>query len=106
MGRLVESQFDVSNCPKEPKCKRSNYKMEEVKASNVFPGPKESNLIVQLAIPEVQTIVDHYSYDFLSFIGETGGALGLFLGLSMFSIVESIEYILRKLYSKYQDEKF
>ena len=78
--------------------------MEKVESSNGFLAPNTSILIVQLASPEVQTIVDHYSYDFFSFIGETGGALGLFLGLSMLSFVEFIEYSLRKLYTKYQEK--
>ena len=95
-----------STCPKEPKCKRSNYKMEKVaESSNSLLGQQNKSILtVQLASPEVQTIVDHYSYDFFSFIGETGGALGLFLGLSMLSFVEFIEYSLLKLYTKYQEK--
>ena len=59
-----------------------------------------SGLRIKLRNPNVLNIVDSYSYDIQSFIGEVGGTLGLFLGLSMFSIVEFIEYILRKLYNK------
>ena len=92
-------------CPKEPKCKRSNYNIKKIETSKNLNAPNKSSLIIQLASPEVQTIVDHYSYDFFSFIGETGGALGLFLGLSMLSFVEFVEYSFRKLYAKYE-EKF
>ena len=97
-------------CPKEPKCKRSNYNVKKVETSkNLYGSNKrlvkdKSKLIVQLATPEVQSIVDHYSYDFHSFIGETGGALGLFLGLSMLSFVDFVEYSLRKLFTKYQEK--
>ena len=41
-----------------------------------------------------------YSYDIQSFVGEVGGTLGLFLGLSVFSFVEFAEYLLRKMYSE------
>ena len=57
-------------------------------------------LNIKLKDPNVLTIVDSYSYDFQSLIGEVGGTLGLFLGLSMFSFVGFIEYILRKAYVK------
>ena len=108
-----ESTFgnrDIFMCPKEPKCKRTNYNVKRVEKSKNLHSigylvPNKSKLVVQLASPEVQTIVDHYSYDFFSFIGETGGALGLFLGLSMLSFVEFVEYSFRKLYAKYE-EKF
>ena len=59
-----------------------------------------SELKIRLKTPNVLNIADSYSYDFQSLIGEVGGTLGLFLGLSMFSFVGFIEYILRKLYNK------
>ena len=108
-----ESTFenrDTFMCPKDPKCKRSNYNVKKVETSKNLHRPNrqlvkdKSKFIVQLASPEVQTIVDHYSYDFFSLIGETGGALGLFLGLSMLSFVEFVEYSFRKLYTRYQEK--
>ena len=102
MQTLMNS--NESMCSKKPKCKRSNYYIKKVVSSKSCLGPNKSQLIVQLASPEVQTIVDSYSYDFFSFIGETGGALGLFLGLSMLSFVDFVEYSLRKLYTKYQEK--
>ena len=59
-----------------------------------------SYLSIQLENPSVLTIADSYSYDLQSFIGEVGGTLGLFLGLSIFSFVEFAEYIIRKIYSE------
>ena len=59
-----------------------------------------SSLTIKLKTPNVLNMADSYSYDFQSLIGEVGGTLGLFLGLSMFSFVGFIEYILRKLYNK------
>ena len=59
-----------------------------------------SKLSIQLENPGVLTIIDSYSYDLQSFIGEVGGTLGLFLGLSIFSFVDFAEYIFRKIYSE------
>ena len=85
------------DCPKMPKCKRSIYQMD---LSTTDHGNFEkSNLLIKLKNPNILTIVDEYSYDLQSFIGEVGGTLGLFLGLSMFSFIELIEYVLRKLCS-------
>ena len=81
------------NCPKMPKCKRFIYKMD------LFPNDGYPSLSIKLTDPNILTIVDGYSYDLQSFIGEVGGTLGLFLGLSMFSIIECIAYVLRKLSS-------
>ena len=88
-------------CPNEPKCKRSDYKIHEAMLSDgqISQLENKSSLIIQVESREVQQIVDNYSYSFSSFVGETGGALGLFLGISMLSIVEFIEYILKKIYS-------
>ena len=87
-------------CPNEPKCKRSDYKLHEADGQ-ISQLENKSSLIIQVESREVQQIVDNYSYSFSSFVGETGGALGLFLGISMLSIVEFIEYILRKICSKW-----
>ena len=86
--------LNEKHCPKMPKCKRSIYKMD---LSTV--DWKLSLLTIQLKDSNILTIVDNYSYDFQSLIGEVGGTLGLFLGLSMFSFVEFIEYVLRKMLS-------
>ena len=94
----------MHTCPKEPKCKRSDYKIPIHEAilsdGQISQLENKSSLIIQVESREVQQIVDNYSYSFSSFVGETGGALGLFLGISMLSIVEFIEYILRKICSK------
>ena len=95
------AQSKMHTCPKAPKCKRSDYKIHEAVLADgqISQMKNKSSLIIQVESREVQQIVDNYSYSFSSFVGETGGALGLFLGISMHSIVEFIEYILRKIYS-------
>ena len=85
-----------------PKCRRSMIKQTLTKetALDFHLFNFISILKIQLENPNVLTIVDHYSYDIQSFVGEVGGTLGLFLGLSIFSFVEFTEYVLRKIYSE------
>ena len=46
----------------------------------------------------VLNIVDYYTYDLQSLIGEVGGTLGLFMGLSIYSFVDFFEYVINKLF--------
>ena len=91
-----------SACPNDPYCKRSDYRIREaISSEDQIPDSKNgSTLFFELESTDVQTIVDNYSYELSSFVGEAGGALGLFLGLSMISVVDFVEYILRKICSK------
>ena len=41
-----------------------------------------------LANSEVNEEEEHYIYDFISFISECGGSLGLFLGFSFFMVLD------------------
>ena len=93
-------QLYEDKCPKMPKCKRSIYKMDiSMTQRNDLFKFRKSHLEIELNNPNILTIIDDYSYDLQSFIGEVGGTLGLFLGMSMFSFIEFIEYVLRKLCS-------
>ena len=90
-------EYNKSIQPKTmPKCERSMYKTTMTKDFH----SSENDLVIRLENPNVLTIVDSYSYDIQSFVGEVGGTLGLFLGLSVFSFVEFAEYLLRKIYTK------
>ena len=104
-SQLVRAWLDAftlheATCPKWPKCKRSLYNMESLSSEADKNKYTSTGLRIKLRNPNVLNIVDSYSYDIQSFIGEVGGTLGLFLGLSMFSIVEFIEYILRKVFNE------
>ena len=96
MIREVGPMMEGFSCPNDPYCQRSEYKIREaISSEDQIPDSKNgSTLFFELESTEVQTIVDTYSYGGSSFIGEAGGALGLFLGLSMISIVDFVEYIL------------
>ena len=47
-------------------------------------------VVVAYSNPEVLTYNTYISYDLLSFIGEVGGILGLTLGVSALTFLESI----------------
>ena len=57
-----------------------------------------------LANNEVQEEEEHLIYDFISFVSECGGSLGLFLGFSFFMVFEYITPVLlvaKKALTKY-----
>ena len=85
------------DCPEIPKCKRSIYKVD-IKEGPKHEGSSHANVVIEFESPNVQNIVDTIAYDLQSLIGEVGGTLGLFLGLSTYSFVELIEYLMNKLF--------
>ena len=91
-------QYHGIECPQIPKCKRSLYKIRV--RSMDKENPSQSRVKIQLENPYVQTIEDSIGYDLQSLIGEVGGTLGLFLGLSTYSFVEFLVYILQKFIRK------
>ena len=64
------------------------------------------NLI--LAASEVNVEEEQYIYDFISFISECGGSLGLFLGFSFFMItdyVATMQNYMKQLFQKFPNSK-
>ena len=57
-----------------------------------------SYLKIDLQNTYVQNVEDNIAYDFQSFIGEVGGTLGLFLGLSFVSFIEFTEFLIGKIF--------
>ena len=85
-------------CPSGTKCNRPIYNTKmEVKNSPTY---KKAEVKIQLENPSVQNIKDSYAYDSQSLIGEVGGTLGLFLGLSTYSLVEFFTYFMEKLFCR------
>ena len=70
-------------------CNQPTYIMEITK------GVEIGNPLIELvfASPIVEYNIDSISYDLQSLIGEIGGTLGLTLGLSIYSLLDLIEYI-------------
>ena len=89
---------NVSNpCPKEPKCQRSLYKIH---VQNVESNHKSTNggwLRIQMESSNIVTIEDNFAYDFQSLVDEVGGTMGLFLGISIYSVVEFLAWVSEKL---------
>ena len=86
-------------CPSGTKCTRPIYNTKmEIKNNPMYSSKAEVK--IQLENPSVQNIKDSYAYDSQSLIGEVGGTLGLFLGLSTYSLVEFFTYFMEKLFCR------
>ena len=59
---------------------------------------EKSTIELVLASPIVEYNIDSISYDLQSLIGEIGGTLGLTLGLSIYSLMDFVEYVEEKLF--------
>ena len=93
--------YHGQGCPQMPRCKRSVYKLAIKPNAYLAHSSTGSALKIQLESPNVQTIEDSVAYDVQSLIGEVGGTLGLFLGLSTMSFIDLFEFIFRKLFHNY-----
>ena len=85
----------VNDCPQDiPVCHQTEYSMV---ATMEFSDPTMSEycegdcLSVSFANPIVENIKSEASYDFQSLIGEIGGTLSLFLGLSGLGLLEMLK---------------
>ena len=85
-------------CPSGLKCNRSIYNVRTELTKSAVLDDNKAIVDIQIESPTVQNVIDSYSYDSQSLVGEIGGTLGLFLGLSTYSFVEFITYILEKFF--------
>ena len=83
-------------CPSGLKCNHPIYNMRTELTKSTTVSDEKATLHIQLESPIVQNVVDSYAYDSQSLVGEVGGTLGLFLGLSTYSLVEFITYFMEK----------
>ena len=103
IAEYFEHMIDYSEdhgieCPQIPRCKRSLY---QIQVRSMDKGnPSQSRVKIQLDNPYVQTIEDSIAYDLQSLIGEVGGTLGLFLGLSTYSFVEFLVLLINKMFKE------
>ena len=99
--REIKSRIEKSGkCPSGSKCNRPiyNVRTEITHVENT----NKAYVYIQLESPTVQNVFDSYAYDFQSLIGEVGGTLGLFLGLSTYSLVEFFTYFLERLFCQHK----
>ena len=78
-----------SKCTSKMACKQPTYQLEMTKSVKV----ENSTIELVLASPIVEYNIDSISYDLQSLIGEIGGTMGLTLGLSIYSLIDFVEYI-------------
>ncbi len=84
------------DCPLVPRCTRTIYDTYKEPFASGSVGPMKAKLRIALADRNIQYITDNISYNTQSFIGEVGGTLGLFLGLSFMSFVDFLDYLVSK----------
>ena len=95
----IQSEIKKSGaCPSGAKCNRPIYNVRTEVTNDAETIAYQAYVYIKLESPTVQNVVDSYAYDFQSLIGEVGGTLGLFLGLSTYSLVEFFTYFLEKLF--------
>lgn len=89
------------NCTLDQRCERSIFH-QYIQPLNEGGTPSTTGAMLKIQFdgPNVEKIIDSYAYDFQSFIGEVGGTLGLFLGLSFLSIVEFVEICIARMFKK------
>ena len=83
-------------CPSGYRCNRPIYNIRKEIIKSSVADDNQAIVDIQLESPTVQNVIDLYAYDSQSLIGEIGGTLGLFLGLSTYSLVELITYFMEK----------
>ena len=82
-----------SKCTSKMACQQPTYSLELIKGVEV----EKPMIELIFASPIVEYNIDSISYDFQSLIGEIGGTLGLTLGLSIYSLLDLVEYLEQKL---------
>ena len=85
----------IKNCSQHTPCVKTEYQLKKIasssdiqKCSHTGNSNLDTCLILSFGHNIVESIVTTASYDSQSLIGEVGGTLGLFLGLSGLSILE------------------
>jgi hypothetical protein len=58
-------------------------------------GPSQLGIQIYFPSNEVETFTEQWSYDLTQLIGEMGGSIGLFLGLSFLSLFVGLEVAFR-----------
>ena len=76
-----------------PPCSYTEYKLGGEVEKEQVKGVKK--LKIQLTDSKVKRLTERKLYDFVSFIAEFGGALGLFVGFSFLSLFDFYEFVIK-----------
>ena len=88
------------SCSNAPRCKSTRYELSEKRFNGNFGHYGNARVQIQMKSKNVLNIVENQVYNFQSFIAEVGGILGLFLGLSLYDIVEYFVNVSQKVCEK------
>ena len=78
----------TSNCSRAPTCEMTRFTFSVKQESSLV---ENTNMMwITYSNPEVVKYETYISYDLLSLIGEVGGTLGLTLGISALTFLESL----------------
>ncbi|XP_063691369.1 acid-sensing ion channel 1-like [Bolinopsis microptera] len=77
--------------------------VNEIKSKIITEMVKKNIVILKISFPSIEkhTINQVISYGFGNLLGDIGGVLGLFLGASIFTVLEFLEYMLRMIHENY-----
>ena len=99
----IQNETTIESCSRFPRCDRSFYQVTESTLYNeALVEKKISRFILRPVTSTVQYVVDSFTYDDQSFVGEVGGTLGLMLGYSFISVVDFFEFVCLKLLRKFK----
>ena len=86
-----------------PHCQRPLFQLQLTDLQDPYFNPSTNGAVLKIRLdgPNIMHIQDFFSYDFQSLIGEVGGTLGLFLGLSFLSIIECIEFSTKTILARF-----
>ena len=87
------------NCSCPTPCKLIHYSAEVLPAEYEMAFGKSK---VSIYMPEnaIEVLTESPAYDFIQMVGEFGGSLGLFLGVSLVSLYEFLDRFIRSRCSK------
>ncbi|CAG0890186.1 unnamed protein product [Darwinula stevensoni] len=104
IDRIINSAWNrqnmqiQTNCICPPPCHRLRYALDVRTPKQAF--DEYSYLWIYFSEDIVEVLVEKEAYDLIQVVGEFGGCLGMFLGISLVSIYESLDRLIRFLVAK------
>ena len=77
-----------------PRCKMTQYSLQTRRQNIDWPANWTASVFLQPRSAVVEHSTEYYSYDMTDLIGDVGGYLGLFLGWSVLTVLDSLPFIL------------
>ena len=86
----------LPNCSCQPPCQLIRYSVEVQPSEKIESG---EDVVTQIRIYFVEktaeVLTERQAYDFIQAVGEFGGCLGMFLGISLVSLYEFLDWYIR-----------